>query len=674
MIGTVSESNYPKAVLYKNTGFNSVNVPKNWTVLRSSAESIKEYPIMELTQILFLDSIRIKVNSEFDVAGVDYVELQTTANMPYYHAFYACHKYEMLSPDVAELYITQDSWMTVGGVDGIDGCLDGMATRSNNASNGNVNVVEDPMLIPHYPIVAFVGDGGDFTKGMAFDGTLNDGIFVSNMDLAYIDHNDETAVSQTTGNSVGAIYKFVMNKVQLAGGANPDYEVISKPFIESGSQTVPNNPDNMSTRIIMAQGDYDSFPNNKEFRDYSGRYYIAKNVIGALNPIRSFGLEDSIVQSYQPMMFVGAPDSDSEGYGYSTYYESATGDSGTAVGAQRLEYRIDYTGSAGYQSAVPVPITNSPKYIKTLLGKFNKYVLISPATGNSREVLPEDLDIIDMANPNYRLAGPILYYAADPRPEGRPYFNIRTKDGVNMYQNAVQGEKWANYPIVYRRESGEALKQLQFRNEQLWKDRESTVTYQDVFESDNILGGIGNTVMRGAKLYIANKLNKHIGQSNPTPDLDLALMGDPAYKNKMKRQFESAKEREQYALEHGISVPEVRFGYSGTLREATGNGAMLIKFGLDPRDIALFDKIQEQFGVSCYEPLTKNMITGTSGQPYAYVEAKSSSFKLKSSSSGPNPQNICNKDILEDLASMFSTGIRIWSVKPDVSYYDPYRE
>ena len=672
MIGTVSESNYPKAILYKNTGFNSVNVPKNWSVLRSSAESIQEYPIMELTQILFLDSIRIKVNSEFDVAGVDYVELQTTANMPYYHAFYSCHRYQMLSPDVAELYITQDSWMTAGGVDGIDGCLDGMAIRATNAGNSNVNVVEDPMLIPHFPLVAFAGDGDDFSKGMVFNDHLSKGIFVSNMELDEI--SAKSSLDPSAVGTANSVYDFIIKDITPATSMEPIYA--NKPFIRS-SPGGANQEDKLSTAVVMAQGDYDSFPNLKEFRDYSGRYYIAENVAGALSAIRSFGLEDSIVHSYQPMMFSG--DSNGTSTQLATYFTKVYGRNGIVNAANHSEYRIDYTGSSGYQHAVPVSLQHAPKYVKTLLGKYNKYVLISPSTGNSREVLPEDLDIIDMANPNFLLAGPVLYLASDPRPEGRPYFNIRTKDGVNMYQNAVQGEKWANYPIVYRRESGEALNQMLFKNEQEWKDNEGSVAYQDVMASDGIFGSmtrdLGRTIKKaiyGALDLATNGVGNITGAYTPmSPNLDLALMGDKAYQTQMKRQVEAVKERQQYAIQHAVSAPEVRFGYSGTLREAMGNGAMLIKFGLDPRDIALFDKIQEQFGVSCYEPLTSGMLTGS---PYAYVEAQSASFKLKSGSQSPNPTGINNKDILNDLASMFSTGIRIWSVKPDVSYYDPYRE
>ena len=660
MIGTVSESNYPKATLYKNTGFNSVNVPKNWSVLRSAAQSVKDFPIMELTQILFLDSIRIKVNSEFDVAGVDYVELTTQSNIFGYHAFYSCNKYRMLAPDVAELYLIQDSWMTVGGLDGIASCLDGMATRSNKASNGNVNVVEDPMLIPHFPIVAFVGDGGDFDKGIVFASANNVGIYVSTVDLK--DMSQHSAPGAILNSQ--SVYDFITKSITPTTGTDP--VVLSTPYIRTNAGGTSQLGE-VSTPIEMAQGDYANFPNNIQIADFSGVYFIAENVTGALSALRSFGLTDVIVASYQPMMC----HYDTDGGGGVNYKcTKMYGESGSVLAADKIEYRIDYTGSIGYQNAVPVSVNHNPKYIKSLLGKYNKYVLISPATGNSREVLPEDLDIADIASPNYRYAGPVLYYASDPRPEGCPYFNIRTKDGVNMYQNAVQGAKWANNPIVFERPNGEAISQMMFKNEQEWKDHESSVAWQDTTESNGIGGFIGNTIGRSIKTAITGALNM-IGGMPSTPEVDLALMGDKSYQAQLKRNLEAVKERQQYAIQHAVSVPEVRFGFSGTLRDAIGNGAMLVKFGLDPRDIELFDKIQEQFGVSCYEPLRTGMLD-PGDDPYAYVEAKGASFNLKKRT-GQSQYDICNKDVLDDISSMFSTGIRIWNVKPSASYYDPYR-
>ena len=620
------------AKLYKQTGFNSINIPKDLSTLQTAARSINDYPAMELNQRYFLNSIRIKVESEFDVAGADYMCLYGNMGIDENSAFYAVHGYTMLAPDVAELSITMDSWMTAGGYEGLKDCLDGMVTRATAAQT---NVLEDPLLVPHYPILAFVGSGDNIFKGSVMNN------WYSTKDIIAT-----TALLETLQTSF------------LVDAAHPTLPIF-KPLITTN---VPSG--GVVTDIEMSAGDYSNMPDLQVLEIAGKSYYIGYEVNTAIDLLRSYGMEDAITDSYQvPADYIGIV----QGSNYGDHIEKLSGAADSLNVADAIEYRIDYTGSLGYQEASPVTLSNPPKYIKTLLGKYNKYVLISPATGNSREVNPEDLAGSDFEGDYYLQKAPVIYYACDPRPEGCPYFNIKTHAETNMYVNAVQGEKWRQNPIVYRGESGAYVKMAKFENEQNYKNVTGSADYQDIMSDNNPLGlGIIARELKRGIIGAIDQLNifGNVPSQRNTPMTMNAIMGDKSYQSEFARNIEAIHEREQFEFENQFVTPEIRFSPSVTLRDATGNGAMLVKFGLDPRDIALFDRIQEQFGQYTSEPLRKNML---SGDPFAYVEAKGVSVSLV------NARVNCNKDIANDIANMFGTGIRIWSVKPDASYYNPYR-
>lgn len=660
------------ATAYYNTQFNSINLPKNVSVLTASAVRTKAFPAMEINQLYFLDKIRVKVEGEADVMGVDYLKLSrvSTFDLPdgfHGEVFYSVQSYVMTSYDVAELYVTMDSWLTAGGLDGISDCLDGIAIRASLPTYG-INTIEDPMLIPHFPILAFVGSGGEINDGLMLDQQSNTSVIVSTIDLKWLD--DQANQPQ----NVISFFKEIVHEQGTGTQTQTTAGVLSKALIKCMAVGA-------ACKLYTGTGIYgDSSQAEVDNGSSDLRYFYADSVRNGLDFLRSFGIESSVIKSYKLPKCQITDDADSEHVVGQRIFriEADTteyGHSTTAAG----EYKIDYTSSQGYREAIrDIPLQHSPKYIKTLLGRYNKYVIGSPATGNTRSVLPEELDIIDLTNPNFRDAGPVVYVLSDPRPDGRAYFNIRTKDSKYIFDNGVAGAGWLENPIVYKDPSGEFLNQMAFESQQEYKDMTASADYYRKYNQTPIENKVNNIkkipINIGRGIYnfgadIADSMLAARGISPSgnriSPDESYAKWNIPGYRSQQTRAIEAGYERQQFMISNATYVPEVRFASSGSLANVTGNGVMLVKFGLDPRDIAMFDRIQEQFGIATSEPLTKTMLD-PGNKDFAYVEAKGVSFKF-------NRKDV-TKDMENDINMMFNNGVRIWTKSPNVASYNPYRE
>lgn len=676
-----------EATIYYDSKFNSVNLPLNENVLESATTQTRTFDVMEINQIYYLSSVRIKVNSESDLIGANYLKLSRPSGYDGAgKVYYSIVSYRMTSLDVCELSIVMDTWLTMGGIDGITECLDGMAIRTSKPAIAT-NALTDPMLIPHYPLVAFTGNiDGSISNGMAWrssGGVVNHqdmtAVVVATTDLSSLSNlsdqlEDNRALSVLNGlieatSEQGDVVSSIANKIII--DTSPTY-------------FHPN------CRIRIWDG---VFPgagedlNYMQTTDNSGGYFYYDRVFNSFDVLRSFGAEDSIVASYMPggRSIVTENDLGDEQV-YATKIYEMEGGAQHINGANASEYKVDYTSSDGYTEACAgIELEHAPKYLKTLLGPYNKYVLSAMATGNVREVLPEQLFSSNLESSLARDQGPGIWMLSDPRPNGKPVFNIRTKDITSIHENGVSGATWKDNPIVFTGKSGEAITQALFKSQQDYKDFTSSIQYQDVYGQDSanpIMLGLRN-LKRGAmetaaqmmgqfRSDVVNAGRNGLGALNYNNYYQTAAekeemharWQDPSYKAQMIRQYEARQEREQFMIENAVTVPEIRFSSGG--EDATGNGALLVKIGLDPRDIALFDRIQEQFGTYTTEPLTKSMLTTDSDHPFVYVEAKGASFKYASSA------NMMG-DMEADVAKLFSGGVRIWNRNPDITYYNPYR-
>lgn len=107
------------ATLYYNTGYNSINTPDSLETLNAEfMTTAKDFPALDILQIMPLSSISLKITSEDDVIDADYMlltgkgENQSVSK----RAVYSVEGYTLTSPDVAVLAITLNPFLTLGGV------------------------------------------------------------------------------------------------------------------------------------------------------------------------------------------------------------------------------------------------------------------------------------------------------------------------------------------------------------------------------------------------------------------------------------------------------------------------------------------------------------------------------------------------------------------------------
>ena len=148
--------------LFYNTGFNSVNIPDSPDLLYSYKvkRSGTHFPALDIFQIDFLTSIKIKVRNEDDVIGADYLCLSedipdttvdgVTVAAHTKRAFYSIVGYQMSSIDVAELLISEDAFTTLGGVNALT-VVEGMTVRHHVADEDDkfgAYTEDDELLVP----------------------------------------------------------------------------------------------------------------------------------------------------------------------------------------------------------------------------------------------------------------------------------------------------------------------------------------------------------------------------------------------------------------------------------------------------------------------------------------------------------------------------------------------
>lgn len=637
---------------FKRTGFNSVNVPKNFTILENAADQVSTFAPLDLCQRFFLNSIRVKVRSEDDVMGVDYITIGDSSGALYNQnpACYSVHGHRMAAPDVAELYLVQDSWMDLHGYDGIESVLDGLAVRKGGVSGqhyplytlGN-GYLPDEMLVPSYPLALIAGDyPGLMDHGIILNNQLNgSAICVSTADLASM---QDKIMDNTQG------------KIRLVDFVGPTNQDTSFKAYKALLDTAGGSNTNLACTIHLSRGDYSDFPNIVTTTADGVGFFFFSNVRDAIDVIRSFGLEDAISDSYQiPTQYINGIVNNGR-----TILE-LTGGTGTININNYVDcYNVDYTYSDEYAENMQYSgDVYHPLFLRSLLGEYNRYILASIATGNKRIIEPQDLPG-DIDGANFMNVAPVLYYAADPQPNGCPYFNIRTKDGVNIYENGVKGENWRQNAIRYTGQSGEAVKRIEFENEQEWKDATASREYIDIFaEGGSGVNYVTKSIGRTLRDMIFGPLSEAVGIGPAN------LIGrTEGEQSEVNRFFERQREREAFEIQNAFKVPEVSFMPSTSLRDAVGNGAFITRMVLDPRDLKKFDRIQTQFGIKVSEPLTKDMLNPANGG-FKYIEAKGVSLQAKASVTN------ATQEIIDDVAKMFSGGIRIWGTRPDVSLYTP---
>lgn len=112
----------------------------------------------------------------------------------------------------------------------------------------------------------------------------------------------------------------------------------------------------------------------------------------------------------------------------------------------------------------------------------------------------------------------------------------------------------------------------------------------------------------------------------------------------------------EYGFDQTVVAPEVHFPRSESIRDFVGNGVMVYRLRYHPVDLTRLDKKLTMYGYKTTDVLEKSFFTNR--QYFNFVQCSSVSL------GGDFPMYI-----RERAAQQLTGGVRVWHVKPNVSYY-----
>lgn len=393
--------------LYKNSGFNAVNIPDSPTLL-NSVESIT-VPAIEIMQDRGLDAIRVKATWSA-VRDVDYIQL-TDGTTQWFYMVTGC---TMAATDVAVLSVLPDYITSAGGVSALT-ILDGITERVCVSDDTfGAYKQDDPYLTPaETPQVIYSTINPAIYSGTTYC------LVETTLDLVETG-TDATAVTYTDSAGDGTVT--VPQTVDAPGTTN--YEIY-----DADGAELSQAPD-LGTIV------------------YNGNQSGVKEGIK-----RARGITDNAILKRVaiPAAFVQCVDHDT--------------DSSAHVPVWFSDIRGKWwslTSSLPYEYAT---VNNK----RVLYGNFNKYGIVT-ASGAKSEWNPEDIYDSANSEPMIDcIADPHLdgkpYYRYETI-DGHNGFQNRT-----FFIGAVAGAQWQNVPLVYTEKAGNAFDTLNYNYNMEARDR-----------------------------------------------------------------------------------------------------------------------------------------------------------------------------------------------------------
>lgn len=514
-----------KAIGYFNTGFDIINIPNTPALLRSSATRREEYPVFDILQTRFLSSIKIKLtnanqhtNSEWALEGLDYIELVedgSTTNQK--SVFYYVSGYRLTSKDVAVLNIVQDSLLTAGVV--TNGTISGnifykRCTIPKSLDTFGTWDLDDELLCPMEPLQlvhsgSVIHDDAEGkishcgAAGLFFIFTHSNG-----REGALYRSYEHTLVQSAVGLTSNGVSLLSMGNLDnyLEGNTYlpSNEEGVNYTIIQHSKYPQPYNPRQVDLylptmvkhKANLADVEY-RYNHNPKYVEihYGGVEYedlTQAGVQGALNVIRSLGMESAILACYSlpegagKLVSKGGPNTNQvlrgERYIVSTngWYSGGdiTGEKSDADSVRNSgdTYDYDYLINSLYPNQ---PTSHTAHNMRIMYGKFRKYVMCSPATGSTIEALPEELTALRWSYSDVKVGkhgAPYICCFTDPRPTGRPYYNFlkfgqsSLNGTLNLYQGAIAGGQWSEVPITFTGMAGEFQARVGYNLDASYRD------------------------------------------------------------------------------------------------------------------------------------------------------------------------------------------------------------
>lgn len=626
-----------KARIYKNTGFNAVNIPRSITVVEQSATSHNDIDLTITSPIisgllvpLTFNNIR-KADYVIIWNGEEGVDDFATAT-EYYGYFTDASKSEPMATDCFMIPLVPD-FLTSEGVDNIT-VIDGITTRSTYALNNvapNKLTSGDPYLAPSETMelkTEWIGEGdsyGDYVE--------------STCDLIQTALNDD-AVTATSSTGEEVTYP-------VPAGAEEQY------FTEY-------KLDDGATRTIKSPGTM--------VQTYDTSITEIKDLVRkGLEKLRAVGLEQGGVINCARIP--------------KKYVEATLAYTGTAPNITHAW--VDVMTGKWSSQATTIDLhqvtaqagTIEEKIAEVLnFSEYTKYGIMS-ASGESMEADPKDL----MTNAN-----PIIRMVGDPRLDGKPYFrfekinNLKT-DNVEFFRNCISGLQWKTIPIVYSKASGNALNTARYqasRNfaEVGYEQAKRGIGLQKEFAQQNyelardtqtlglVTAGIDGALstlgvgagggmvsgVRDATMVAMDYISRDLAYAQQKSSLAYSQLATA--ENYSAQKLADAL---SYGIQQNVIVPEVQFPYNTeTLRDFYGNGVLIYRFWYSDDDLLRIGRIIKAYGVKYNMKTEKSHFIPETGQDYCYVQADGVSLANL-------PQWKAN-----GISAQLQNGVRIWNTKP----------
>ena len=597
--------------LYKNTGFDTTNIPDSIGLLNSIGQPF-DVPALDILQERNLSTIRVKARWD-TVKDVDYCMLYNNSGAVW---LYAVTNIIMENTDTASLSVVVDMINSVGGAANLQ-IIDGITERVHVSDDSYGKWDEDDVLLNPTQVMDIETEWKTVSgKGpTVVESTLNVGATVNGRAKTYEDPNSPDITVSVPEAKPAHATKFVY--------AN---EKFNKP----GTMLFP----------VEYDGETDH-PNNVQLT-------LNRNNLAAL---RSLGLDQAIVNQVKiPAAYVhfdnpmSIQEIDNEGNPVSdsgVFYQTVTG--------LRGNFDLD---------EIPYVLHDGVKNIRLNYSQRESYGLIT-CSGSSAEFEPAAI----YGDGTF----PKITWEADPHTDGAPYFRYKTVNGDNsakgFWRNCLKGLPWKQVPLIFTTKSGTLLETQKFINHQNLSGGAAQISQANGVWGmiSSLIPGLMQTSGGPQEEAWLQGIDAGIGKTggayfSPSLKADTAVSAGNLLANKMMYQEQRRSELYDFVTSQNAVVPTVNFPYnSEMIRDEMGNGVLAYRYKYKNDDLARIDKLLTMYGYKVTKPLETSDFTNR--QFFNFVQAKNVAVTGHAA--------WINTEIKNQLAA----GVRVWHTKPDASKY-----
>lgn len=552
-------------IAYKNTGFNSVDIPSSPSLLEGCEKTL--YPQVDVVQNRGLAILRLA--DEYDnIKSVDYIKVGD--------AYYTLASYPvMLSDSVVEFTLREDFITTLGGIETIS---------FKNAYIEYAHVPDDTFarwVIPDTrwtPSKIIELEQESLLVPPADPGVINIKFISSTIDLVKQGRTKEC--------------------VSYTDTTQPDLSVQVPEIFQSEVNT------RFAFKALNADGDfgvrYTTTPSTYIYQ--MGYTYLSSSndevsfdnpeVMMGISRARGLGIDSCILAQYLvPSAYIDIPSSkiNGENLQYTKIVPTIN-----QISNKSLNFMQDI-GSY-------TPHNNKVFYSN----EWNKITIFNMASGASSSFMPENLYKAGTQSANT----PQFIITADLRATGKPIcYPLYLYGKINRYmQNAVFGLTWQNAEVVMY---GAAGQERAFRDYAYSvSDRNFNRSYANKQAGVSALKGYGDNIMGLAEAG-ANGYKQMQGGAIDQSSAGLVsgagsrvsglLYSNTQYQLEQQKRdwdynFQRYKEAERYVYDHVVVSPNVYFPRGESLRDFFGNGFFALRYHLSETDAREYDEFLDLFG------------------------------------------------------------------------------